>query len=98
MSGWRLARKRTRRTQPRRARSFFLLRHLGAARACLGKPDRDRLLAALHLLAGAAAAQRARVSLLHRPLDLLGGPLAVFSLLRLLGHRFLQNKKAGTVR
>src|SRR5690349_8082484 len=49
----------------------FLLRHLAAGAPRLGQPDRDRLLAALHLLARAAALQLAALHLVHRLLHLL---------------------------
>src|SRR5437588_12420813 len=45
-------------------------RDLGAPLARLGKADRDRLLPALDLPAGAAASERAGFALLHRALDL----------------------------
>jgi hypothetical protein len=51
---------------------FLFLRDLGTLLARLGKPNRDRLFAALHLLARAAAFERGGLSLLHRPLDFLG--------------------------
>src|SRR5207253_398395 len=47
-----------------------LPRHLGAGLARLGQADRDRLLAALHRLAGAAALQRAVLALVHRAFHL----------------------------
>src|SRR5690349_11773407 len=53
----------------------LLLRHLAAGAPRLGQPDRDRLLAALHLLARAAALQLAALHLVHRLLDLLAGLL-----------------------
>src|SRR5438552_1378952 len=71
---------------PRRGLGFLFLRDLGALLARLGKSDSDRLLAALDLLARASAAKRARFLLLHRALDLLGGALGIFPLLRFLRH------------
>jgi len=56
-----------------------LLRHLGAFTPRLGQPDRDRLLAACDLAAGAAALQRAGVALFHRALDLGRCLLGIFS-------------------
>src|SRR6185295_11755914 len=73
--------------------SGFLLRHPRAALARLGQADRDRLLAAPDLPAGAAAAQRAGLALLHRAADLLGRTLRVFSLRRLSCHVVLQTEK-----
>src|SRR5436190_23213440 len=49
-----------------------LLRRLHSGGPRLGKPDRDRLLAALDLAAGPAALQRAGLALLHRASDLGG--------------------------
>src|SRR5258708_26114342 len=57
-----------RRSALRRRR--LLPRHLGARLARLGEADRDRLLAALHRLAGAAALQRAVLALVHRAFHL----------------------------
>src|SRR5450759_4776071 len=56
-----------------------LLRHLLAFRPRLGKADRDRLLAALDLAAGAAALQRTGLALLHRAPDLGGCLFRIFS-------------------
>jgi len=53
---------------------FAFLRDLLAFRPRLGQPNRDRLLAALDLAAGATAFQRAGLALLHRAPDL-GGSL-----------------------
>src|SRR5262245_13176002 len=47
------------------ATTLLLPRHLRAGSAGFGQADRDRLLAARHLLARAAAAQRAGFALLH---------------------------------
>src|SRR5262249_11480741 len=52
------------------ASAVLLGRHLAAGPARFGKADRDRLLSALHRLAGAAALQRAPLALVHRLLDL----------------------------
>src|SRR3954467_8324481 len=52
------------------AAARFACRHLAAGPACFGQPDRNGLLAARHFLAGAAAAQRAFLALVHRPFDL----------------------------
>jgi Ku protein len=57
----------------------LLLRHLLSRFSCLRKTDRDRLLAALDLLARAAALQRAGLALLHRALDLGGRAFGIFS-------------------
>src|SRR5437879_9583055 len=54
---------------PVRPASGLLLRHPGAALARLGQADRNRLLAALDLPAGAAALQRAGLALLHGAAD-----------------------------
>src|SRR5262245_10773386 len=80
---------------------FLFLRYPGAALACLGEPDRDSLLAAFHLLAGAAAAQRAGLALLHRAADFLASAFRVFPLLglrrllRLLRHEASPTKQPG---
>ena len=55
------------------------LRDFLAFRSRLGKPDRDRLLAARDLLAGPAALQCAGLALLHRAPDLGGRLLRIFS-------------------
>src|SRR6185437_317450 len=55
----------------------FLARHFRAGAARLGQADGDRLLAALHLAPGAAAAQRSLLALVHRALDFALGFLAV---------------------
>ncbi len=57
----------------------LLLRDFLSLFSRFGKPDRDRLLAALDLLAGAAALQGARLALLHRALDLGGRAFGIFS-------------------
>ena len=59
--------------------SCRLLRHLLALGARLGKPDRDRLLLALHRPAGTAALQGAGLAFLHRALDVGGSFLRIFS-------------------
>src|SRR5437762_12003167 len=58
----------------------LLLRDLCARLARFRETDGDRLLAALHRLARAAALQLAALALVHRALDLLAGFLSV------LGH------------
>src|SRR5438094_437532 len=58
----------------------LLLRDLRASLPRLRETDGDRLLAALHRLARAAALQLAALALAHRALDLLAGFLSV------LGH------------
>src|SRR5664279_4805530 len=55
-----------------------LLRDLRALRPRLGQPDRDRLLAAGHLLAGPAAFQRAGLALFHYAFDVGGSSLRIF--------------------
>src|SRR4051794_24867404 len=62
------------------ARGLAPFWHLAAGAARLGQADGDRLLAALHPLAGAAAAQRAALPLVHRAFDLRLGFASV------LGH------------
>src|SRR5688572_18126877 len=57
--------------------AFLLPRHLRAFLARFGQADRDRLLAALHLLARASALQRAPFALVHRAFHFLLGFLAV---------------------
>src|ERR1044072_7057392 len=61
-------------TTPRAARTR---RHLAARAPRFGQPDRDRLLAAGHALVGTAAAQRAFLALVHRPLHFLLGLLSI---------------------
>src|ERR1700741_795512 len=78
---------------PAFALGSLLLRHFGAALARFGQADRDRLLAALDLLAGAAAAQRAGLALLHRAAHLLRRAFPIFSLLRLPGHVVLPARR-----
>src|SRR5882672_7121345 len=56
-----------------------LPRHLCAGIPCFRQADRDRLLAARHASARAAALQGAALALAHRALDLLPSFLAVFS-------------------
>src|SRR5271154_6968 len=58
----------------------FLLRHLGALLARLRKPDRDRLLAALHHAAFAALAGTQLAALLkfERSFHALAGSLPIF--------------------
>src|SRR5204862_6367322 len=56
-----------------------LLRHFLAFRPCFGQSDRDRLLAALDLLAGAPALQGAGLALLRRAADLGGSLLGIFA-------------------
>src|SRR6185369_12162556 len=51
-------------------RAVLLRRHFAAGLPRLRQADRDRLLLALHRLAGAAALQRAALALVHRLLDL----------------------------
>src|SRR6185295_16274672 len=51
--------------------------HFAARAACFGEPDRDRLLAARHALAGPAAAQFASLHFVHRALHLAGCFLAI---------------------
>src|SRR2546421_3939551 len=58
---------------------FLFLRNLLAFAARFGKPDRDRLLAACHLLSAAAALERAALALAHCALDFLRRPLGIFS-------------------
>src|ERR1700759_2515827 len=50
----------------------LLFRHFLARLARFGQPDCDRLLAALNLLAGTAALQRALLAFLHGAFDFLG--------------------------
>src|SRR5437016_11318048 len=84
---------------PACALGFLFLRHPRAPLARLGQADGDRLLAALDLPAGAAAAQRAGLALLHGAAHFLGRALGVFSLLRLLRHVFPPGQeKAETMR
>src|SRR5689334_14194348 len=52
------------------AAPFFPARDFRAGTPRFRQADGDRLLAALDLFAGAAAAQRAALALVHRPLDL----------------------------
>ena len=66
-----------RRLRRRLLRRAFLGRHLAAFLARLGEADRDRLLLAGHLLAGAAALQRSLLALVHRLLDLVRRLLAI---------------------
>src|SRR5437588_5922437 len=75
---------------------LLFLRGLGAPLARLGKADRDRLLPALDLPAGAAASERAGFTLLHRALDLLGGALRILPLLHFPGHVVLHFASAVT--
>src|SRR5436309_2117619 len=63
---------------------LLLARHLGAFASRLSQPDGDRLLAALHLLAGSSAFERAAFPLAHGALHLLARLLAILS-----GHRSL---------
>src|SRR6476659_987459 len=65
------------RTRARGASLLAARRHFSARAARLRQADRDRLLAALHLLARAAAAQRACFALVHCLLDLRARLLAV---------------------
>src|SRR5579872_6145412 len=60
---------------------FALLRHLGALLPRLGQPDRDRLLAALHLAAVTrlAALQRSLLAAVHRALHALRCAFAVLA-------------------
>src|SRR5437868_391839 len=60
----------------------LLLGDLRAGAAGFREADGDRLLTALHALAGAPALQRAALALVHRALDLLPRLLAV------LGHAY----------
>src|SRR3954470_4707146 len=62
--------------------AFLPARNLGAGTARFGEADGDRLLAAFHALARAAALQLAALHLVHRTLDLASCLLAVAS-----GHR-----------
>jgi hypothetical protein len=63
-------------------RNLFLrrrsLRHFLALRPCLGKTDRDRLLAASDFPPRAAAPQSPGLALLHHPLDICGGLSRIF--------------------
>src|SRR5213076_3386753 len=69
---WLRPSRRTKRVLLLRLRPRLLpLRHLAAGAAGLGQADRDRLLAALHRLAGAAALQRPLLPLVHRLLHFL---------------------------
>src|SRR5262245_48709263 len=84
-------------------------RNLPTRAARLGQPDRDRLLAALHLLPGPPALQRPALPLVHRLLDLLLGLAAVLRhgvyrharppacVVPARARRFLHMKRMGSV-
>ena len=62
---------RSRARAPSRPRPGSPFRNFSAFPTRLGEPDRDRLLPAFHLLAGASGAQRSALALVHGLLDLL---------------------------
>src|SRR3954469_6429380 len=73
----------------------LFLRHLLARPARFGKSDRDRLLAALDLLAGTAALQRALFAFLHRAFDFLGRAFGIFPCHKVFSRLWPENNPNG---